>query len=701
MPPKNVPKKAKTSKASAKNSPIHDFWQQLSWLKLAEFFNDRTIKRGRDYAENGNVESIWATDDGRNILAVVIGTEEYHTLVWLSEDENEESGFSLESECSCPVGNECKHGVAAIAKYLELLAKNKPIARCVRKDEETWEAFLPNGKKKTFTIDDWEDDEDDWDDDDWDDDYEDEPPRRASRSVKKIKTTANDGLVKTLTEKLQTMSSQELTSLVLLLFTESGEVQEFFERETFVELLAATKDVAKLAEQVIKLINEEFSSACYADKERYYGESSLDLNPVLAVIKQFSRFDDPLAAIDRVAKHLLMKARRYVEVTHVDDADEINGIFSGMAEVLIESKADPVKAILWVHDFAVADEYEFANDAENRIFEHAWPAKVWSRVADEMLADPTIYRDSWSLRTIVGVLDKAKRQKEATDLLREKAPQIDDFEILVHHLITLGQLDEAEKIALERRDVEFITGVNRSGFYNDPWPNYLKEIAEKRQDWPALASIQAAEFFERPCCDHLKTFLLTVKRVAGIEPAIRKSLEEFLQSGEYPSAITKSLQNEKPTPSEWKRWPLPFFSFQAKIEKPEPFFSVLCEWAMDECRADDVIKWYDECQKAKPSQHRGLSREKVADAICESHPAKAFEIYRLAAEHEMEVTRQYSQAANILRKARAALEKAKRGGEWHRVMEEIRATHRRKTNLMKELDELESLPIVQQKRKGR
>ena len=67
----------------------------------------------------------------------------------------------------------------------------------------------------------------------------------------------------------------------------------------------------------------------------------------------------------------------------------------------------------------------------------------------------------------------------------------------------------------------------------------------------------------------------------------------------------------------------------------------------------------------------------------------------------MEVTRQHATAVKILRKARNALEQTMHSNDRPRVMEEIRTTHRRKTNLMKELDNLETPSIVQQKRKGR
>jgi len=706
MPPKQLPKKVQQSKTPAKNSPVRDYWNQLSWSDITDYFGDRTTKRGRDYAKNGNVKSIWVTDDGKNILAVVSGSDDYHTLVTLSESKKK-NRFSLNGDCSCPVGSDCKHAVAAIAKYLDLLANDKPINRCVEKDDETWEAFSADGKKRVITIDEYE--EDDWDDDDnyWDDnddDDDDSPPsRRKVKRVKTIKTTSKDGLETALKKKLQAKSAKELSDLVLLLFKEYGEVQEHFEREVFAESVAATGDILKLVEKAIKLIDKEFDNVSFDYYDRYHTRSSLNLDPILVVVEQFSQFEDPLPAIDRVARHLFKKANRYVESSHVEDTSEIDFVFSKMAEVLLKSKVDSVKSILWAHEISRISDYGLADYALQKILDHSWPVKVWSGVADEMIGglNEGTEKHRWRLRTIVETLDKANRQKEATDLLRKEAPQANEFKMLVDRLIAFDHLDEAEKIALERRQAEAMTEKERRGYYRDPWPDQLKKIAENRKDWPTLASIQAAEFFEQPWREKLKQFLLTVKKIKGVESAVRKSVQEFLQSGEFPAAVKKSFKSEKPTPSELERWPIPFFSFQSDTKRPGPLFDVLCEWAIDERQPDDVVKWYDEHQKTKTPQRRDINHEQVADAIAESHPDRAFRIYRNQAEHEMEVSRQYSMAVKTLRKAKKALVKAGRGNDWPKVMEEIRTTHRRKTNLMKELDDMESPSIVQQQRKGR
>ena len=705
----------KSAQNTKKTAPVRSFWEQLSWGDITDHFGDRTTQRGRGYDKGGNVKSLWATDDGENLFAVVRGSDDYHTSVSLSKKKDK---FSLRSSCSCPVGINCKHGVATIAKYLGLLASSTPVPRCVKKSDEIWEVFSADGKKNTMTIDEYDDDDeddwDDWDDDDdsWDeDDWDDSPPARNTKTAKKVKTLAKDDQETVLKKKLQAKSQKELTDLVLLLFHEYDVIREHFEREAFAESVAKTGDIAKLVEKAIKLIDKAFGNASYRGYgrrgryDRYDDGPSFDLTPVHEIIRQFLKFDDPLPAIDQVARHLIKKGTHFIERTGARDTDGIDYVFHTIAEVLLKSKGNPVKSILWAHEISHVGDYDFGGYAMNSILDRAWPIKVWSGVADEMInslnAEPEKQRSSRGLRTIVQTLDKANRQKEATDLLRKEAPKASEFRMLVDRLIEVNLFDEAEKIIHERRQAQANGTEKQRGYYHDSWPDCLKVIAEKRKDWPTLASIQAVEFFAHPWRDKLKVFLSTVKKIKGIEPAVRKSIEEFLQSGEFPAVVQKSLKNEKPCVREQEHWPVSFFSFKPDTRRSGPLFDVLCEWAIDEGRPNDVVKWYDEHLKNKTPRSREINHGQVADAICKSHPDRAFRIYRNVAEHEMEVTRQYPMAVRTLRKARQALELSGRGGDWSKVMEEIRTTHRRKSSLMKELDELETPSIIQQKRRGR
>ena len=158
MPPKkaaaeSTPKQNTSSCVSAKfPKTVRDFWENLAWSDINDKFGTKTMQRGRDYANSGNVQSLWATEDGKNLLGIVLGTEEYQTLVTLENGKRKDQ-FLLSSSCSCPVGCNCKHGVAVIGKFLDKLAKNEAILPCVELKEDTWEITSATGKKSTLKID--------------------------------------------------------------------------------------------------------------------------------------------------------------------------------------------------------------------------------------------------------------------------------------------------------------------------------------------------------------------------------------------------------------------------------------------------------------------------------------------------------------------------------------------------------------------
>ncbi len=726
MPPKKSSKKAAVAKSSrvlakSKKSikPVNDtipqnvrtYWEGLAWTDISDHFDDRTTERGRRYGEGGNVESLWATADGRNLLAVVHGTYEYKTLVAL-ENGRKKGSFALDSTCSCPVGSDCKHGVAVIAKFLDLLAKNTSIPPCTELEDDTWETFSMDGKRKVLKIDFdefedddddfWDDGEHDWDDDEDEDDYEPPPKRRKSKAESAKSTSKKDDPVEALKSKLNSKSHDALVDIMLGLYNEYNDVREHFKQEAFAESLSKTGGLDKLVDKAIQLIDKGFKGASYDYDyyNRYHGPSGPDLDPVGKVVKQFKRFDDPLPAIDRIARRLIEKGCQYVEQSGAEETDEIDCVFYGMVDVLLASKSAPVDMILWSHEISSLGEYDLGGYAVRKIQEHAWPVKAWSGVADAMLLQNRDKKmeNRWGLRTIVETLDKANRQKEATDLLRKEATSSWDCELLADRLINSGLLDEAEKLVLRQQAGALKNNERRHFHYRDDWIDKLKTIAEKRKDWASLASFQAADFFERPSRNNIEPLIKAAKKLK-VEPIVRQAVQEFLRTGEFPEFVAKSLAGEKSTPKDKKAWPIPFFTFQTDKRKPEPLLDLLCEWAIDENRPKDVLHWFDECSKHK-SKRRDISLREVADAISDMYPDRAFRIYRDQAEHEMEATRNYPEAVRMLRKAQKALEKSGRSAEWPKIIEEVRTTHRRKSSLMKQLNEFEAGSIVKQKMSG-
>jgi len=76
-------------------------------FRLAQIFGETTFRRGKDYFEEGRV--LYAVKLEDIIIGEVLGTMRYRTRATVN---------GLSSICSCPVGVNCKHGVALILRYL-------------------------------------------------------------------------------------------------------------------------------------------------------------------------------------------------------------------------------------------------------------------------------------------------------------------------------------------------------------------------------------------------------------------------------------------------------------------------------------------------------------------------------------------------------------------------------------------------------
>lgn len=82
-------------------------WEDLL-RRVAETFDDLTLKRGYQYYKQGRVE-ISDPEDMRHLQAEVAGTVTYRTRVDLEALED--------GECSCPVGRPCKHMTAVLMEW--------------------------------------------------------------------------------------------------------------------------------------------------------------------------------------------------------------------------------------------------------------------------------------------------------------------------------------------------------------------------------------------------------------------------------------------------------------------------------------------------------------------------------------------------------------------------------------------------------
>ncbi|MCO5384265.1 MAG: hypothetical protein NHB15_21255 [Methanosarcina barkeri] len=119
-----------------------DPFKQLKWSDLQDWAGGKATAKGIKYQEEERVKEIKRTSEG-SLVALVEGTTEYFTEVSLENGK-------LSSICTCPVGHNCKHGVAAVLEYLERIEQGKKFRLLPRKtrllqepDEDTQELKFP------------------------------------------------------------------------------------------------------------------------------------------------------------------------------------------------------------------------------------------------------------------------------------------------------------------------------------------------------------------------------------------------------------------------------------------------------------------------------------------------------------------------------------------------------------------------------
>jgi uncharacterized Zn finger protein len=118
-----------------------DLFEGLTWNDLTSWAGNKIVDRGKRYQRSGYVKDLARTPDG-SLVAWVEGTKQYAVRVFFEDDE-------LESICTCPYWDTCKHAVAVVVEYLDSLKRKIKIPKSTQKDrrlrlleefsdDETW-----------------------------------------------------------------------------------------------------------------------------------------------------------------------------------------------------------------------------------------------------------------------------------------------------------------------------------------------------------------------------------------------------------------------------------------------------------------------------------------------------------------------------------------------------------------------------------
>ena len=605
-----------------------EIFTRLTWGNLEEWAGAKTLTRGRRYQEEGRVRDLARLPEG-DLIAWVVGTRRYATVV--SSD-----GESIESWCTCPVGESCKHAVAVVLEYLESVKSNRPTPTASAGD-----------------------------------------PRLQLLSME-IASPSPD---LSLRSYLEGLTKDELINLIETLSLYNPDVRTAINDRRSVAREGAGPIASALLSEIDAITDEEPWGESWGHGIPDYSSVQEKIGALLSM----GHVDEVVMA----GKVLLQKGTRQLET--IDDEgetfDQIAECMDMVFSALAATSWPGHEKILYVIDARLEDEYDLCRDAW-KVFEEDFPQEEWSIVADrllERLEEISPARDSGNatskyrrgrLVTVAAMaLDRAGRQDEATDLQISEADRTDAYPAIVLRLLNEGRQDEA--IQWIYRGIAK-TGEEAPGIA-ERLRAILREIWEREGNWPGVAAIYAEAFFREPTYRAFKELEEAARR-AGVHDEVRDAAMHYLVTGED---ILSGILPDVGVRGQGPQWRI-----------VTPVTDTLIEIAIAEEKPDEVLRWYDQWREDGVERYlRHNLEDQVADAIVSTYPDRAIALWKKKAERLIaEVQRRsYETSLRYLRRLQSHMPPA----EWEEYREDLQRKHARKRRFLEVLDRVEDRRIIE------
>jgi uncharacterized Zn finger protein len=219
-------------------------------------------------------------------------------------------------------------------------------------------------------------------------------------------------------------------------------------------------------------------------------------------------------------------------------------------------------------------------------------------------------------------------------------------------------------------------------------------MREKEDDWLGVAAMRADDFFQHPTLQAFQELQKAAER-AGVWPAVRAGALHYLETGQLPHPSPRAAKDQTLPP-----WPLPESGPTDNVDRQYlrfPIIDTLIAIAIAEKRPNEILHWYDQ-RKPEVSGWGwgGVHDDQIAEAVVQSYPERAIDIWKRLAEAYIAQTqtRSYEQASGYLLKLRDLLKKLGRAPEWQSYLTDLRQVNARKRRLLELLDDLEGRRII-------
>jgi len=630
-----------------------DLFEGLTWNDLTAWAGNKIVSRGINYQRSGYVKDLGRTADG-SLIAWVEGTKRYATQVFFEDDD-------LESICSCPYWDTCKHAVAVVVEYLENLKKKVKIPKVTKKDQ------------RLILLKEFFDDEVSFEEDDDLNEFD-----EVYKQTNAITET------KFLEPFLKKHTKAQLVELIKELARQYPLILAHLQDQSHLSSGDISEMVSSIRSEIQELSSEP-GWQNYWRNEGYIPDYSRVKHRLEGLLDQ-GHADEVIV----LGEELLEAGIRQVEMSddEGETEEEIASCMDVVFRALAQSSISPAEQMLWAVDRELEDQWALCEGVE--VF---WKQKKkktdWDTLADELTKrlkrfskkKDDHYRRDRLTDWIITALKNAGREAEIVPLCEKEAVRSDSYVRLVRILMEASQWGAAEqwiKKGIQTTDKK-LPGIASQ------LRESLREIREKQGDWLQVAALRVDDFFINPSFETFQELKVAAKK-SNAWDRVKPAVMNYLETGKIP----------KPGSS----WPLPEADVpKAKERRPRqfPIIGVLIDIAIAEKRPDEVIHWYDQ----RKSQKFGgwwseFQEDKIAKALADDYPDRAVDIWkRLAANLIAQVKpKAYEKAAVHLKIIQRTLKRQSKDKEWGIYLANIRKEHARKIKLLEILDGLNDKRIL-------
>ena len=598
------------------------------------------------------MKEIKCTSEG-SLVARVEGTIEYFTEVSLENGK-------LSSICTCPVGHDCKHGVAAVLEYLERIEQGEEVP--VIAEEDLLIARARRGYAGAGTS----------------GAYEAEESSRALR------------------EYLEQLEKPELIEILITFAKKDAMLGRYLrDRQNL-----ASENPEGVIGGIYSELDELWRETGDYDFWNYEGEDVPDFSDVQVRLESLLDSGHPDELLD-IGKELM---DRYEGIAEYDEEGEIGTKISSCMDVvfraLSQSSLPAHEKMLYALEIELKDNYNILN--EHTFWKEDFTQEEWRLFAEALKvrlqeaerAENILYYSSWErdyvVDRLIDALRKAGLSEEIIPICELEAERTGNYVRPVRELLGSGQKEKAE---------EWIYRGIKETREDKPGTAYkllqiLLEIKENEGNWLFVTALETEEFFRFPqLASYIEMRESSPKNreMAGNPGSCSPVPEKRRILAFRPADQVKITEETSILPGILPKTGLLEAGSLRKI-KP-PVLDLLIQIAIQENDAEEVVHWYEELKKSKGEAEKywnSISENEIANAVKGKYPEIAIEIWKKLAENlisEAKVS-SYEAASVYIRKVKETLESIGKKEEWEAYLREIREVNRHKRKLLEILDRL-------------